>query len=159
VIVSDYYNNTPNRDFTLTSAIAAATAGESCQLPLVAAAGMLAAQTTTGASTDVLFDSAATGCVSSSSPDKVYSVTVPNGQTLTFTATPAAMEDLIVNIIDGAALTCNNVMMCAASADDGFDGDPEVATFMNASGAPKTVFVQVSGYGSDLNYSLNVQIQ
>lgn len=160
VLVADWEAVSLNRDFTLLSTIAPVTAGESCGVPQVATAGMLAAQTTMGASSDVTFNSMSMGCVpTGSSPDKVYSVSVPAGQTLTVTATPALDEDLIINIIDGAAAVCNNVLMCADSADVGFDGDPEVATFMNATGAAKTVFVQLAGYGANLNYSLNVQIQ
>ena len=48
--------------------------------------------------------------------------------------------------------------VCAASADVGFDGDPETATFTNSTAAAKTVFVQITGYGTDLNYSLNIVI-
>ena len=90
---------------------------------------------------------------------RVVLAVVPAGKTLTVIATPAAMEDLIINIIDGAALTCNDVMVCADGADMGFDGDPETATFTNSTGAPRTVFVQVSGYDTGLNYSLTTTIQ
>jgi hypothetical protein len=160
VIVADYETDSTAREFSLTSAIATAPAGESCGVPLLVTAGMQTNQSTSGASADVTFATTATGCVSTgSSPDKVYSVSVPAGQTLTVTATPAMDEDLIVNIIDGAASVCTNVMMCADSSDTGFEGDAETATFMNSTGAAKTVFVQVSGYGANQNYSLNVQIQ
>ena len=56
-------------------------------------------------------------------------------------------------------MTCNDVMVCAAGADMGFGGDPETATFMNSTGAPRTVFVEVSGYDTGLNYSLTTTIQ
>lgn len=160
MVVADYGTSATNRDFSLVTTLAAATAGESCQVPLVTAAGMLTAQTTIGASPDVIFASTATGCVSTGArADRVYSVTVPNNQTLTVVATPGATEDILINIIDGAAATCNNVMMCAAKADTGGAGVAETATFMNASGAAKTVFVMVAGYFGPTSYSLNVQIQ
>jgi hypothetical protein len=158
VIVADWQVNATNRDFTLTSAIAAAPAGESCRVPQVVGAGMQATQTTAGASVDVVYAATATTCVDLGYPDKVYAITVAAGKTLTVTATPAATEDLAINIIDGAAATCSNVTTCAASADDGIDGDPETATFTNSTGAAKTVFVQVTGYGGNLNYSLDVLI-
>ena len=81
-------------------------------------------------------------------------------QTLTVIATPVTTEDLIINIIDGPASTCEGVTMCAASADRGIAADPETATFRNTTAAPKTVFVQIAGYQSnDTSYTLNIQIQ
>lgn len=163
VVVADYELSSTNRDYSLVSTVGAATAGESCQLPLVAAAGVLAAQNTVAASADVIFAPTSTGCIPTFPlPDKVYQVAIPAGQTMTFTATPAGQEDMAVNVIDGPASSCNNVTACLASANVGIKGDPEVARYLNGSMATKTVFVQVSGLpasGSVVNYSVTLTVQ
>lgn len=43
--------------------------------------------------------------------------------------------------------SCNNVTACLASAVDGLEGDKEIVTYLNATAATKTVFVQVSTGG------------
>ncbi len=165
VVVGDYEGDSTNRDYSLVSTVAAATAGESCQLPQVAAAGVLAAQTSAGASADVVFSPTATGCISTFPlPDKVYQVTLQAAQTLTFTATPAAMEDLVINVIDSPATNCNAVAACLDSVNDGAGGVPEISTYANGTTAAKTVFVSVSGLqaegmGVAINFSVNVAIQ
>lgn len=161
VVVADYGLTATNRDYSLVSTLTTATAGETCTLPQVATAGALAGQSTAGATADVVFATGAMGCLGSvPRPDKVYSVTIPAMGTLTVTATPAAMEDLILNVIDGPAATCASVMTCAASADMGGGGAAENVTFMNGTAAAKTVFVVVTAFSSGpANFALNVQIQ
>lgn len=164
VVVGDTQLSSTNRDFNLTSAITAGVAGESCQLPRVTTAGMLTGETTAGATVDVAITSSSTGCRSAGSSatgaDRVYSISVGAGQTLTVVGTPAAMEDIVLNVIDGPASACNSVTMCAASADSGGDGAAETLTFMNSSGAAKVVFLSVAGYNETLSaYSLAVTVQ
>ncbi len=159
--VADYETSSTDRAFTLVSSIAAAPAGESCQIPQTIGAGMTTGQTIADFSADTVFATAASAtCVNTGpQPDRVYAISLNAGQMLTVVATPDTNEDLILNLVDGAASTCGNVMACGASADDGFDGDPETVTFTNSSGATKVVFLQVSAYTIDAAYSLAVTIQ
>lgn len=163
VVVADYGLSATNRDYSLVSTLAAAPAGETCTLPQVATVGALAGQSTAGATADVVFATGAMGCrpgLGGPSPDRVYSVTIPPMQTLTVTATPAAMEDLILNVIDGPATTCANVTTCAASADMTGGGAAENVTFMNSTASARTVFVVVTAFSSgSANFALNVQLQ
>ncbi len=165
MVVADYEVGSTNRDYTLVSTVAAATAGESCQLPLVLAPGVLAGQNTVGASADVVFAPTSTATCEPTFPlpDKVYQVTIPAGQSMTFTAAPAGQEDLVLNVIDGPATNCNNVTACLLTVNDGFEGDPEIATYANSTAAPKTVFVEVSGYpaagAATINFSITLAVQ
>jgi hypothetical protein len=165
VVVGDYETNSTNRDFTITGTIAAAPAGESCRLPLALTAGTLAAQSLAGASADVFYATAAsTTCTRGNGvPDRVYAATVPNGQTLTVAVTPGAAADFAVNIVDGPATACANVMDCLDTADNaGASTTAETVTWQNTSGAAKTVFVHVVPLdlaALTAQYSLNTTIQ
>ncbi len=159
LVVGDYFTNASNRDFSLVSTITTAAAGESCQLPQTVGAGMLTGQTLVGLSADVVFNAAsAATCIDTGSlGDRVYAISVAAGKVLTVVATPAGNENLAVNVIDGTAASCNDVMDCATSANDGVAGEPETVTFTNSTGATKIVFVQVAGIPAGL-FSLNVTI-
>lgn len=160
LVVSDYAADSTNRDFTMVSSMTAAPAGESCASPMVATAGVLTNQGTTGASADVVFAASAPTCLPTGVlPDQVYAVTVPAGLSLTFTATPGGMENLVLNLIDGPASTCENVTVCADKANDLGSGGAETVTFTNTTGAAKTVFVQVAANRQTATFSVNVQIQ
>ncbi len=161
VVVGDYGTTAYNRDYSLVSTIGAAPAGESCGVPLALTAGMLAAQTTAGATADVVLSATSTGCAGTRArPDRVYTVAVPAMQMATIVATPGASENVVLNVIDGAASACNAVTACATSADTGLSGVAETVTFRNTTAAAKTVFVVVSGTGSSVvTYSLNTTIQ
>lgn len=159
VIVGDYEAASTALTYSMVTTIGAAAAGESCGLPQTLAAGMTTGQTTAGLSSDLTFATAASATCSNTGPmpDRVYAITLAANQMLTVVATPDTTEDLILNLVDGAASTCTNLMSCGATADDGVDGDPETLTFTAT--AAKTVFLQVSAYSINAKFSLNVTIQ
>lgn len=163
--VSDYYGFTPGTDYTLTTSLTAVPAGEACQLPQVVGAGMLLAQTNVGFSSDVVLNASSTCDGFNGRADRVYQVSVPAGQTLTVTVTPPASmdggvgnQDVFVNVIDGPATNCADVMDCLGGADMGGNGAPETATYMNATAAAKVVFVQVVSIPEG-TFNVNVQLQ
>jgi hypothetical protein len=142
--------------FDLTVDVGTPVGGDSCHnaVPLTSGQAM-AAQTTTGFgndySNDTVYDQAPTGCSGTAGRDKVYSITVPAGQTLSATVTPtganAATFDPAINIVLGPASACDAApFTCLASGDDGGDGAPDTATWANTTGAAQTVFVIVDTY-------------
>ncbi len=161
VVVGDVGVTATNRDYSLVSTLGAIPAGETCSTPIVATAGTLAGQTTAGATSDVVYASAATLCrgIGSAKVDKVYSVAVPANQTLTVVATPATMaEDLVINIIDGPATNCANVTACLAGTDVGNAGAVETLV-LPPSASARTVFVSITAFNAVANYSLGFTIQ
>jgi hypothetical protein len=159
LLVADFQTTTMTPGYSLTTTIGASPAGESCQNP--ATLGVTTATTgdTTGASNDVVFNTAASAsCTSITRPDRVYAITLPASKVLTVTATPNSTEDLLLNLIDSPATSCNDVQACLQTADVGFSSDPEVLTYTNGATA-KTVFLQVSAYSNNAKYSLAVTIQ
>ncbi len=93
-----------------------------------------------------------TGCALQSGPDRAFAIDVPGGQRLTATATPTAADgglDLVVNIVRAPASSCGATPpVCVGSADRGFRGDPDSATWVNFDAAPQSVFVVVGSYYS-----------
>jgi hypothetical protein len=167
--VSDYNGVSPltlSTDFTLTTSLTAIPTGEACQVPQPITPGTLTAQTNVDFTADTVFDNADTSCEDTTGvADRVYSISVPNGQTLTVTVTPPAGMDggtgnqnIGINIIDSPATSCSDVMSCLGSANAGGAGVTETATYMNATGAAKTVFVQVVSLPAG-TFTVNVQLQ
>ncbi|MFO0595359.1 MAG: hypothetical protein U0228_08645 [Myxococcaceae bacterium] len=162
--VGDSQAGSPSVDYSLASTFAAAPAGEACSNAMAITAGTQAGQTTVGFSSDTTFDANTMTCTDvTAAPDKVYSISVPAGQTLTATVTGPAMtdggvaaQDFVINVIDGSS--CTNVLDCAATADAVFGNGPETATYMNATAAAKTVFIQVVSYPAG-PYTLTTQVQ
>ncbi|MBL8924412.1 MAG: hypothetical protein JNJ54_36525 [Myxococcaceae bacterium] len=92
-----------------------------------------------------------TGCALQSGPDRVFAVDVPAGERLTATASPsdAGLNDLdvVVNLVAAPAATCRqSPPVCLASADRGFRGEPDTASFINTGPGPQRVFVVVGSY-------------
>jgi hypothetical protein len=85
--------------------------------------------------------------------DAAYTISVPNGKTLTVTVTPENIPtvwDPALAIVED----CNNGATCLAGHDDSnLTGQDEVVSWTNASGAAKNVFVIVDAYGHTTNGS------
>lgn len=75
--------------------------------------------------------------------DLAYSITVPAGETLDITVTPAGPWDPGVVIVTDCAAPGPT---CLAGKDTGFDADPETASYKNNGGAPMQLFVIVDSY-------------
>jgi hypothetical protein len=93
--------------------------------------------------------------------DLVYAATVPAGQRLTATATPAADAglDVVVNLVAGPAASCRAVPpVCLAKADRGLRGEPDTASFVNASAMSQPVLIVVGSYSpspGDADFTLS----
>jgi len=151
--IVDGYDATDVGPITVTFANGPIPVGDLCTAPtVISMSGTMANQTMTGFGNDYDLDPAGTGCTGFEAPglDRVYEVTVPNGMTLTGTATPVgagAMDDLSIYFVDSPAASCTaTITACLAGKDDGVEAEPETATFTNTSGATKQVFVIVDSF-------------
>lgn len=117
--------------------------GDVCEKPLVIAT----TNTLTGQSlVDLTQDYAFSGmsCRSFSGEDSVYELSFTSS--LTVTVTPDNSSDVVLNLVDGPASACSTATTCLASADLGGSGDVETLSFVNTSGARRTVYLVVSRY-------------
>jgi hypothetical protein len=137
--------------------------GDTCTNPeVVSMNGTLMNQTLTGFANFVATSSTMGACTfSNTGPDRVYSVTVGAGQTLTATVTPLTSWDPGIYAIVGPAANClASGSICAAGSDSGGSSMPDTITYTNSSTTSQTVFVVVdrftSGTVGDFNLTINV---
>ncbi len=76
-------------------------------------------------------------------PERVYSIVVPAGDTLTVSANPVASLDISVYIIRGPAENCRTDQECLVGADDAGEGAVETVSYRNMSAAAETMFIFV----------------
>lgn len=144
--------------FTMTVGLATPPGDDTCSGPVALTPGTpLTAQTLSGYGDDYNSASTGMGCSFGDDPDRVYSVTVPNGQRLTVNAVPegASDLDLALNLADGEA-ACGE--SCVAAADDGFDSDPERLVYVNRTGAPQALLLIVDNWSGTGTYSLSATL-
>lgn len=114
--------------------------------------------TTEGAANDVDVALNASWCIRYATPgsDVVYSVTVPNGATLTAgLTTTATMADFQLLLLDGCNTAC-----CFAGADSNGNGQAETLSYTNSTGASQTLFLVVDGYSTtEGTFGLQVSVQ
>jgi hypothetical protein len=127
--------------------------GETCQSPtVVSSSGTITGQTTVGYINNIGTSNTAAalcGGYSNTGPDRVYEVTVNNGQTLTATVTPTSSWDPGIYIVQGPATNCAaSGTTCLGGSDANGGGTADVATYTNSSGSAVTVFVVVDRYTS-----------
>lgn len=148
--------------FSLSASTTPVQAGDVCENATAVTSGMtLPTESVMSFFHDYAFSSAG-NCRSGPGADRVYSISVGAGQTITARATPDMAADVVVNIVEGPAANCNASprITCLASADRGLDGQEDVATWMNATGAAKSVFVVISNYKTGpMTYSFGVTVQ
>jgi hypothetical protein len=94
---------------------------------------------------------------SASSNELLYSITVPNGQTINVTMTPDASnsQDSSLYILEA----CDDLdgATCLAGADDTFGGEAETLSWTNNSGADMTVYIVADAYSGCGALTLDVQ--
>jgi hypothetical protein len=137
-------------DFVLTARLEQPGAGDRCETAEALMGTSTRAGTLSGYGPDYGFRQG-TNCALQSGPDRVFVVDVPAGERLTATATPsdAGLNDLdvVVNLVAAPAATCRlTPPLCLASADRGFRGEPDTASFINTSATAQSVFVVVGSY-------------
>ena len=156
--VADYDGTATVTDFTITATVMPPPAGDVCgNATAITASGTLSMQNLTGFMQQ--YDFSDMSCAGGyTGPERVYSVTVNNGQTLTVTATPDMNGDPALSLIEGPASNCTDAAMCLDSSDTGYSGDPETVTYTNSSGAAKTIFIVVGSWDPTMNFDLNVQL-
>ncbi len=95
-----------------------------------------------------------------SGPDRMIRVQIPAGKTLTATVTPDASWDPTIGIILGNAAVCTGSITCVDTADTGLSGDPETATYTNATSAAVDAFVLVESYttGTSATYGYDLAL-
>ena len=76
-------------------------------------------------------------------PDRVYSIVVPAGDTLTVSAKPVAGLDISVYLIRGPAQNCRPSQECLVGADDAEEGGMETVSYRNMSATAETMFIVV----------------
>jgi len=128
--------------------------GDTCATAPVLMPGMLTMQTTVGLNDDYR-PSPGGGCRSANGPDRAFLVTVPAGSTLTVTVTPTgpgvSSDDPVLNLLPSPATNCVAIpMMCLASADQGFSGDPETLVWTNSGASAVDVYLIVDGFNAAL---------
>lgn len=161
VVVSSYNESDTDTVFSLSASAAAIAPGEVCENAQAITSGMpLMSETVASYFHDYAFSSASCSRVSGG-PDRVYSIQVGANQTLAVRGVPDMMSDIVLNVVEGPAASCNATSVtCLASADRGITGQEDRLTWMNTSGTPKTVLIVVSRYTRGvMTYSLDVTVQ
>jgi hypothetical protein len=145
VVVGSYNETDTDTVFALSGSTSAIAAGDVCENAQAITAGTaLMTQTLAGFSRDYALGPT---CRRSTGADRVYSMSIPAGQTLTFRAVPDPMADVVLNLIEGPSGSCSaSTAVCLASADRGLSGQEDRITWQNTSAAAKDVFVVVSSY-------------
>ncbi|MFZ5441219.1 MAG: hypothetical protein ACOZQL_14515 [Myxococcota bacterium] len=142
VIVGNYATAS-STDFSMTTTLGAPPVGETCAQPVSVTASVSLSETLAEASSDVRIDPASTTCLNGNGlPDRIYSVTVPAGATMTAVVTPDSATNVAMNVLQGS---CTAVLNCLSNVNAGSAGAAETATFTNSGGFATTVLVQVLG--------------
>jgi len=76
-------------------------------------------------------------------PERVYSIVVPAGDTLTVSADPVPSLDISVYLIRGPAQNCRTDQECLVGADDATEGGIETVSYHNMSATAETMFIFV----------------
>lgn len=77
--------------------------------------------------------------------DLAYTISVPNGKTLTVTVTPTTSWDPALALVSD----CSNIgPTCLGGDDFNGSGDPETGTHTNTSGQTETIYIVVDSYDS-----------
>ena len=158
VVVEAYSANDPTANapypFALTVALEDPPAGDTCSdtQAAITATTTLASESLLGVTRDITLSGATCSTFGGpTGPDRVYRVTLAPGKTLAVTVTPSIDLDPALAIIVGPASACTTPT-CAAYADDGYDGDPETATWTNSGASPVDAFVVVGSYSFLTSY-------
>lgn len=150
--------------FTFTATVGAIPAGEICETAeAITMSGTTMNLDFANLGRQYTVNTAASTCSSYTGAERVYSVSLTAGQMLSVSATGAATQDLVLNLVTGTAASCSvTPLVCAAKSDMGDVGEAESVMYTNTTGAAQTVFIIVSSYSAASNtgaFSLTTQIQ
>ena len=160
-IIIDSFSSAQTGTYDLIVTIAAPPVGDICSTAVVITAGTLTAETTTGYSNDYAPASGATGCTgfSNNGLDKVYSISIAAGKTLTATLTPTNGTDPSIYLLANVAACIPAPLSCLAGTDVGGSGTAEVLTYTNGTAAAVSVLLVVDSFStSPMIYNLVTSI-
>jgi len=148
-------SSTGQGTFDMTVAFADPPAGDLCaNAQTLTGTTTLTAQTLTGYSNNYSPASSGPNCTGSGAPsaDRVYSVNVAMGQTLTVSVTrTSGTADHVVYFVQGPETNCTStIAACLAGADDQTSGAVETATWTNGTAAAVPVLVIVDAYSGTI---------
>lgn len=157
-VVGSYHEVDADTRFTLSASATPVPAGEVCDNALALSPGVRMGDSLQGYARDYALGPT---CGRSSGADRVYSVQVGAAQTLTVRATPDALSDLVLNLVEGPASACSvGAVSCLATADRGSSGQEERLTWMNTGSGARQVFLVVSRFSvGAMTWSLETQLQ
>ncbi len=134
--------------FTLTTTLTPVVPGDVCELaqPFDAGVALMAQGLGTGFTNNYINTGVNGFCRFGTGVDRAYVTEVPNGSTLSVTATPSSALDVMLSLSQD--LVACAATRCVASVDQGGTGQPDTVRWTNTSGSPKQVGVVVDAYGT-----------
>jgi len=134
--------------------------GDTCETAQPVTPGTLTGQTTIAYTADYTLAATCVG-YGTRGRDRVYSITVAAGQTLTVLVHPLTSAwDPQVYLFEGPATACSSSAICLAGADSAYSGEDETLTWTNT-GTSRLVFIVVDYYltsDSGGDYDLSVTL-
>jgi hypothetical protein len=125
--------------------------GDTCGDAVAVAPGTLDDETTVGYTNDYTDGLAANGCTSNDSGlDRVYSITVPDGQRLIASVTSGdGTHDPSIYLVAGPATNCDaSPRICLGADDSGGATTVNTVRYTNLSGAGQVVYIVIDCYRS-----------
>jgi Ca2+-binding RTX toxin-like protein len=136
--------------------------GDTCAAAPLIAGGRLTGQSLIGFTNDY---GNGTSCFGTLGPDRVYRVSVRNGERLTATVTPGSAWDPSINIMSAAGCVTTG-RVCLAGSDNGGSGFADTASWLNGTGVDVEVYVAVETYtatapaaGTPRDFALDVVLE
>jgi hypothetical protein len=157
VVVSEAVNPAAGETFSLSvtgASLPPAPAGDTCETAIAIDAGTLTHETTAGFYDDYVVPNNAQGCYGFSTVglDRVYSINVAPGQTLTATVTPDPSTDggkdpdPALFLLNGLSACQPIIAACLDGSDFGGAGEAETASYTNDGGTAVNVMILVDSY-------------
>lgn len=140
VVIDTSNASNPEMVYDLAITVDTAPSGDTCNSP-AALVGALSNQTTVGYTND--FFTPGNNCaVNNGGPDRVYSVSIPNGQRVAVTVTPDPGRDFSLSSVNNSG-NCNAPRTCNNSVDLAGAGGAETTYFTNkaATGSQSALFI------------------
>ena len=92
--------------------------------------------------------------------DRVHSISIPAGKTLTATITPITADDVGMYLLANVAACTAAPQMCLIGEDVGGPGEVDVLVYANSGITPITVLLVVDSYDTgNKTYDLTIAIQ
>jgi hypothetical protein len=128
--------------FTIQAVVDTPPADDLCAGATPLTSGQVTTGTTVGYSGDY---GTGSGCQGTAGPDRVYSIDVAPGATLSATVTPTGTSwNVSLNLMLGPASSCGiRPRTCVAGSDQSGAGQPEAVTYRNPTQETQTVFLVI----------------